>query len=110
MKKVLIIALVFAAVACSKKTVPAGSKTESALSQADVERGQAIFPDLSLTQLQEGKKINDQDCGRCHRVHQPAELTEQEWRKIVPIMAKKAKIDKQAEDLVLRYVVSLSKP
>ncbi|MCC6768931.1 MAG: hypothetical protein IT240_07795 [Bacteroidia bacterium] len=109
MKKTLIIALLFAAAACSKKAVPDASKAESALTQDHVERAKQKFPDLTLAQLQEGKKINDETCGSCHKLHQPTELSEEAWRKIVPPMAKKGKLDSRSEDLVLRYLVSLSK-
>jgi cytochrome c5 len=109
MKKTIVIALLFAAAACSKKAKVDTPKAAAELSQADVERGAIKFPDLTLAQLEEGKKINDASCGNCHKLHQPWDESEAEWREIVPKMAKKANLDSRSEDLVFRYLVGLAR-
>jgi hypothetical protein len=108
MKKMLVPVLLMAAIACSKKTVPDAAKTDE-LGQAELDRAVQKFPDLTLVQLQEGKKINDANCGRCHKLHQPWDEPEAEWREIVPRMAKKARLDSKSEELVLRYLVGLAR-
>ena len=102
MKKLFIISLVFIAAACAKKAVPV-------LSESDVSRGEKIFPGLTINELNEGKRLNDENCGKCHKLHQPKDESETEWRKIVPPMAKKAKLDDQQAELVLKYLVTMSK-
>ncbi len=75
---------------------------------ADVVRGTSKFPGLTLADLQNGHMLFTQNCGKCHDLKPPKSKTEEQWRKIMPPMAKKAKIDAAAEDAILKYVVTMS--
>jgi len=83
--------------------------------QADVDRVSSKFPDVSLTQLQQGKTIFESHCGQCHKLKNPATRTEEKLNKIVPKMflrvaRKEGKpLDKSDEQLILQYLVTMSK-
>lgn len=99
-------------VACgtAKNTTPT---VEAMPSQADVDRVQTKFPGYTLDQLQEGKKIFEANCALCHRLKKPTSEPEEEWKKIVPRMVKKANgkngnaIDASGEEKILRYVITM---
>ena len=76
--------------------------------QSDADRGASKFPGLTLASLQEGRSLYEASCGNCHELYKPAFTNEDGWRKIVPVMAEKAKIDDKSEQLVLQYVVTMS--
>jgi cytochrome c5 len=78
------------------------------MTQADADRAAAKFPGTNLADLEKGKTTYEANCGKCHKLHAPASRNEEAWRKIVPPMAKKSKLDAASEDLVLRYVVTMS--
>ncbi len=88
----------------------AGSKVTTSLepTQADVDRNKAIFSNLTVEELIQGKAHYEKSCGSCHKLYSPKDESAVEWKKIVPPMAKKAKIDAKTEDLILKYVISMS--
>jgi len=100
MKKILLVYCILLFWACGS--------TVLAPTQSDADRGASKFPGITLAELQEGKTIFEGNCGKCHEIPKPAAKNEDQWRKIVPAMAKKAKIDSRAEQLVFQYVVTMS--
>ena len=46
-------------------------------------------------------------CGTCHNLKDPHSQSEEGWRKIVPPMAKKAKLTADQEILILHYVLTM---
>lgn len=94
MKKIFSLVLMSAlVVACSPKTTESVShKTETSTKT------------LSTEALQ-GKELYANKCGTCHKLEPIHEFSEEKWRKIIPPMAKKAKIDANQENLILTYVL-----
>ncbi|MCB9252419.1 MAG: hypothetical protein H6605_08105 [Flavobacteriales bacterium] len=85
------------------------------VTQADADRGNAKYNDVTLASLQEGKSIFVGNCGKCHGLKDPTSRTEEKWNKIVPIMVKKVnkngkdvKITPDQESLLLKYLVTMS--
>jgi len=76
--------------------------------QTDAERGSQKFHGYTLTDLEQGKAIYESHCNKCHKYKVPESRDETKWDKIIPVMAKKAKLDSTQEDLVLKYVVTMS--
>jgi cytochrome c5 len=109
MKKISIITFAFAIglLAACTSSKPAASVS---LSDADANRAAAKFPGATLASLNEGKRHYEENCGKCHGLKKPGNYTESEWRKDVARMAPKANIDKNKEDLILQYVVTMGKP
>ena len=76
--------------------------------QADADRGAQKFQGYSLNDLNQGKSIYEAHCNKCHRYKPPESRKEPKWDKVIPKMAKKAKLDSVQESLVLKYVVTMS--
>jgi hypothetical protein len=91
MKKIAAITFALAVIwACSPKTSPALESGEPRTLSADAVAGQELFT---------GK------CGRCHDLPVVEEYSAKRWKKIVPPMAKKAKLDATQESQVMAYVL-----
>lgn len=103
MKKLFIPTLLLGLVACGT--------SKMALTQADVDRGAQKFPGLTLADLNQGKTDFETHCGKCHGLKKPQGRTEEQWREIVPRMAKKngSGIDAKTEKSILSYMVTMSK-
>jgi hypothetical protein len=101
MKKLVTITGIIVLTACSsgKLLTP---------SQADADRGSQKFPGYSLDDLNQGKAIYTANCNKCHKYKVPQSRSEKKWDKVIPKMAKKAKLDSAQESLVLKYVVTMS--
>ena len=103
-------------IACS--TTKPKVQTQNApagISQTDVDRGALVFADLNIQQLNEGKVIYEQYCGSCHSLKRPASESERGWRHHVPEMvqltnekAGKEEIDAAKQELILRYLITMS--
>jgi cytochrome c5 len=77
-------------------------------SQMDADRGAQKFQGYTLSDLNQGKSIYEAHCNKCHRYKVPESRNETKWDKVIPKMAKKAKLDSVQQSLVLKYVVTMS--
>jgi len=106
MKKAFIVFALFVA-SCSPKIMT--------LTQADADRGATKFPGITVEELKRGKAVYDEKCTMCHGAKKASAFTEDQWRKIVPGMAKKANkdgtehISSADQDVILKYVITMSK-
>jgi hypothetical protein len=75
--------------------------------QKDIARADEKFPGTTLEDLQKGKKIFESNCNKCHSLKMPFRVTEERIYKVLPVMAKRAKLDAKEEDLVLRYLITI---
>ena len=103
MKKILIISALAFLAACSVTVKMTANPAE-----ADVQRGNKLFPALTLNSLNEGKLAYESNCGKCHGLFSPLKFNEAKWRKELPPMAKKAKVDANTQNLILQYVVTMN--
>ena len=76
--------------------------------QTDADRGSQKFQGYTMNDLAQGKAIYESHCNKCHKYKVPESRNETKRDKIIPVMAKKAKLDSMQEDLVLKYVVTMS--
>ena len=83
-KLVVLFVIVLAACAPAKLLVP---------SQADADRGAQKFPGYNLGELNQGKSIYVSHCNKCHKYKVPESRNEAKWDKVIPVMAKRAKLD-----------------
>ncbi len=51
-----------------------------------------------------GKTLFDTNCGKCHDLPHPSQHSKAQWSKIVPAMAKEAKLNAEQENHILLYV------
>ena len=55
-------------------------------------------------QLVEGQKIYNDNCGKCHELHEASEFTIHKWSKILPEMTEKAELPKDKTALLTAWV------
>ncbi len=106
MKKIAVLVTTVALAGCF-----ASKKAE--IGTADAERGAAKFPGYTVADMMEGKKLYEANCGTCHSLKKPTAESEATWRAMVPPMVKKVNqnskvLDAHAEELILKYVVTMS--
>jgi cytochrome c5 len=104
MKRVFIVSLVVFLSACSAKLlVP---------TQTDADRGTEKYPNVTLAQLTDGKKIYEEQCANCHGYKNITKGSDDDWANVVPKMVKKANkkagqevITTEGQELLLKYVM-----
>jgi hypothetical protein len=114
MKRSIIIAstiLLFVAACKSSKSVT----TPLSETEADVARMSSKFEGYTLAQLKDGKMHYQQKCASCHGLKNPTSRNEAQWQSIVPEMTAKANrkagkvvIDNKSQDLILKYLITMS--
>lgn len=82
--------------------------------QADAERMRSKFPEYTLADINEGKKLYEANCGNCHGLKDPTKKTADKWEHEVPKMAakinkKEVKLTDAQQELILKYLVTFSK-
>ncbi|MCB0662303.1 MAG: c-type cytochrome [Saprospiraceae bacterium] len=108
MKRNTIIILAFLLTACgSVKLLP--------LSDADLERGKSMYPDLTMEELQTGKKHFEFYCTQCHGLKNPKKHDKAGWQKTIERMAQKSAkkasirtIDEPTKASIMTYLVTMS--
>ncbi|MCX6182995.1 MAG: hypothetical protein NT150_13830 [Bacteroidetes bacterium] len=103
MKKLFILSAVLILAACGA-AVKLATPTET-----DVDKGKSIYPNLTLAELNKGKLAYETNCAGCHGLKDPVKYSESKLLQVVPPMAKKAKIDKDTEAIILKYMLTMSK-
>jgi hypothetical protein len=104
-KTAIILSVVLFTAGCAKVLMP---------SQADADRGASKFPGLTVAQLDEGRTLFKQKCTQCHPAKKAASRDEEQWEKIVPQMAEKAKrkgkeeISSADQETILKYLITMS--
>jgi hypothetical protein len=66
--------------------------------------------ELSASELRNARKLYIAKCAKCHKLHDPAGYTDSEWALWMTKMSKKARLKKDQEELLSRYLESLRKP
>ncbi len=88
-----------ARVACGSSGVPKPTA-------ADANRGSAHFPDLTLSELNQGRSLYLSRCGSCHVLKRPAELAPEQWQVEVAEMRSKngVKLSDVEAQAIVRYL------
>jgi mono/diheme cytochrome c family protein len=87
--------LVFAlSVSCSKK--PSGNLYTPSASDAT--------STATLADLQQGRDLYINNCGRCHGLYSPDDFTPGRWKSIIPGMAQSTSLTSAQTILVTKYV------
>ncbi len=73
---------------------------------ADASRGSAHFPDLTLSELNQGRSLYLSRCGSCHALKRPAELAPEQWQVEVGEMRNKngVKLSDVEAQAIVRYL------
>lgn len=99
---ILGLAILFASCAASKIAM---TDTES----TSYKYGKTKFTGYTKEMYMQGKTVNANNCVRCHKLKDPANYTEEQANKIIPNMAKKAKLSDADKDLVLKFFIASGK-
>jgi cytochrome c5 len=88
----------------------------AAPSQANVDAVADKFPGYTLADLMKGKDLYESNCQTCHKLAKPNSESESAWNHIVPEMVQKTNrragkdvLDAEGENLILRYLITMSK-
>lgn len=76
--------------------------------EADVSRGQARWPGLTLAELSRGREAYLGHCSRCHQPFAPATRTAEDWTFQVAEMRERAGLGEKEAQLVTQYLVTMS--
>ena len=107
MKKIFLFLLIAGIYSCTPKAAPSPAKTTSAFTDTDVARGKVFWTDCSIEKLDAANTLYTAKCGTCHSLKAPTSRDEEAWKKVVPPMAKKAKLTAEEEALILNYVLTM---
>jgi mono/diheme cytochrome c family protein len=55
-------------------------------------------------ELVKGRQLYVDNCGSCHRLHQPAQFNAEDWNKIMDKMQPKAKITNEQRAIIMAYL------
>lgn len=108
MKKLAIAAFCLAFIACGSVKIPDPSSEQ-------LTRINSQFPEASLADLQAGKSLYEQQCGRCHPHKKINKFTAEAWSSIVPKMVVKTnkkfgqQIDAAGEKQLLQFVTAFAR-
>jgi mono/diheme cytochrome c family protein len=85
--------------ACASAAVPQPTA-------ADANRGSAHFPDLTLSELTQGRTLYVSRCGSCHTLKRPSELPAAQWQVEVAEMRNKngVKLSDAEAQAITRYL------
>ncbi len=104
MKKVLFLVVLSAIVASCGSSK---SETQKNATQAAITPVAAPAIATEDLMIQRGRVLYEQNCQNCHKLPDPTAKTDEKWKRIMPIMAAKAKIDTPAADSISAYVFAV---
>jgi cytochrome c5 len=73
---------------------------------AQLEVASVRWPDTTLDDLEEGRRLYVRRCSSCHNLPLPTARTIEEWPPIIEDMGEYAQFDEHQTELVERYVIS----
>jgi len=100
-KVLLLISVVFTLWYCSSKVLPPTSSELNQFKQTN--------PAIDTSSIAKGYDIYARSCHKCHGLKNPGNFTNEQWNKILPTMAKRAKLKEDEIELVHNYVTLYSK-
>lgn len=66
-----------------------------------------VAPNKVLTENQaHGKQVYENNCAKCHKLHEPSSRTAEQWKPIVDRMQKKARISDEDAASVYNYLTA----
>jgi hypothetical protein len=74
--------------------------------QEDLPKAEARWPHIQLKDLQFGRELYVAHCNGCHPLHLPKELTVPEWEQVMVKMQRKAKINDEVKEVIMKYVTT----
>jgi mono/diheme cytochrome c family protein len=94
MKPILLSILFVASIACTTQLYVPNEKNVDKVEPA------------TLVELQQGRDLYLNNCGKCHKLYKPNSQTAVGWKKALEKMAPKAELDFDQSYLIFRYLVN----
>lgn len=114
MKKIIYISLIGLSTACGTKSAELSSKPQQDSKVVEENkmtvvkapekiesRPMVAFPSGEIA---EGSSLYDNNCAKCHDLPEIPRYSKEKWQKIVPSMAREAKLDNLQESKIMAYV------
>lgn len=60
-------------------------------------------------QMEEGRRVYQGSCGKCHKLFTPESRGVEKWEKVLPRMVKRSKLDDAAGGMVRAYLLAHAK-
>ena len=79
------------------------------LTDADAAWANNQWKGITMQDLKSGQEIFNNRCHKCHGLKNPHKFSAEKLQKVVPKMANKAKLDKQQEDLILKFMMTVGR-
>lgn len=76
--------------------------------EQDVAVGQRLWPELTLGELEAGRRAYVRRCSGCHALHLPESLGAREWLEQMEEMAVEAKLTPEERALIERFLLVTS--
>ena len=84
----------------AKKSVPTTIETKKSEPIVSTKTITKVSPEIV-----EGKELYENNCAKCHNLHETSEFSAEEWKPIVARMQKKAHLEDFQAQLIYNYVV-----
>jgi cytochrome c5 len=91
-----ILSIVFVACATKNKVVDVNKEKEKEI----------IVVEKDVERFNEGKALYENNCAKCHKLYDTKQFNANDWKPIVEIMRKKAKLTEEEGDKIFYYVIS----
>lgn len=75
--------------------------------QTDADRAKAENPNITLAKLTKGKDLFQENCGKCHSLKKAFAHNTDEVVKVMPKMAKKARVNTDDAQLIQQYILTM---
>lgn len=85
---------------------PKSAAPPAELSPERITAAQQRWPDTDAAKLAQGRQLFVDRCGKCHDHPDVQSQSAEKWPEIMKIMGPKAKLEADAADNVLRFVLS----
>lgn len=105
-----IITLAVLVVSCASKTAAPTPVVQSEKPKAEAKTAiliAAMDPaENKIVKPEEGKRLYESSCVKCHRLYTPKEFNQGEWSVILPRMQRKANLDDNVMAAISSYIYS----
>jgi len=81
-------------------------KVAKTVTPAPATRAPTMEPKFTDAQIMQGQDVYRSNCGKCHKLFNPADHSLDKWNKVLPPMIAKAHLDAQQGALVRAYVMA----
>lgn len=105
---VAVVAMIFVQCSSSKKSA-ATATAPTAPKLTDQQKLDEIKQNYTQAQLEEGHTVWQASCGKCHTLYAPGTRNFDQWERILPRMAREAKLSSVDAGKVRAYILSNAK-